>query len=79
MTQAHHEEWNAGHHPGTRQLCDQCGNATGRCEEDTLRATDDGPPLCEECYADACEAQEADADRSQSEHHWDAPTDFNED
>ncbi len=44
MDQGQHEEWNAQHYPGTRQLCLTCNEPTGRCEEDSL----DG--LCEQCY-----------------------------
>ena len=51
MTQSEHEAWNARNFPGTRQLCEQCGEPTGRCEDDSLYANDDGEigPLCEEC------------------------------
>ena len=31
-----HECWNASHYPGTRQLCCECEEPTGRCEEDSL-------------------------------------------
>ena len=49
MSQNAHEEWNAQHYPGTRQLCSRCEQPTGRCEEDSL-AIEDGGPLCEECW-----------------------------
>jgi hypothetical protein len=49
MLQSEHEAWNAEHYPGTRQLCSQCEQPTGRCEDDTL-CFDDGAPLCENCY-----------------------------
>ena len=50
MTQAEHEQWNVGNYPGTRQLCDECGEATGRCEEDAIYRDDDSGPICEDCY-----------------------------
>lgn len=49
MYQSEHEAWNAGHYPGTRQLCSKCEAPTGRCEDDSLYS-EDGEPLCEECY-----------------------------
>ena len=48
LTQSEHKRWNASHNPGTRQLCDLCGEPTGRCEEDATWSVD-GEPLCEEC------------------------------
>jgi len=50
MHQSEHEAWNARHYPGTRQLCDKCGEPTGRCEEDALWS-DNGDPLCGQCFA----------------------------
>lgn len=50
MHQSEHESWNASHYPGTRQLCCECDEATGRCEEDAIYVDDIGP-LCEACYA----------------------------
>lgn len=50
-----HARYNARHYPGTRQLCCQCEEPTGRCCEDELCV--EGPdgeevgPLCEACYA----------------------------
>lgn len=54
MSQREHEEWNARNYPGTRQLCDECGEPTGRCEEDPIyRGKDDERgPLCEECASE---------------------------
>lgn len=49
MSQAAHEEWNASNYPGTRQLCSECGEPTGRCEDDSLFAEDEGP-FCESCF-----------------------------
>jgi formylmethanofuran dehydrogenase subunit E len=50
-TQAQHKAFNATHYPGTRQLCDNCGEPTERCEEDAL--TYNGKTLCSFCY-DQC-------------------------
>ena len=52
MTQSEHIAWNARNFPGTRQLCEECGEATGRCEDDSLYADYDGDigPLCEDCW-----------------------------
>lgn len=49
MHQSDHEKWNASHYPGTRQLCTNCDEPTGRCEDDSLFIEDDGP-YCEECW-----------------------------
>lgn len=49
LDQSEHEQWNATHYPGTRQLCARCNAPTFRCEEDSLYMDDDGP-LCEECW-----------------------------
>ena len=57
MTQSEHEAWNARNSPGTRQCCVKCGEATGRCEDDSLYVyNDDGEigPLCEDCYDKHC-------------------------
>lgn len=50
MTQKEHEEWNAKQYPGTRQLCDDCGAPTGRCEDDAIYDGDECGPLCEACW-----------------------------
>ena len=52
MSQSGHAKWNASHYPGTRQMCVECDNPTGRCEDDSLFAGDDEEigPLCEECW-----------------------------
>ena len=50
LDQSEHERWNASNYPGTRQLCSECDEPTGRCEEDSMWS-DDGEPLCETCYA----------------------------
>jgi hypothetical protein len=52
LTQSEHEAWNESHYPGTRQLCCECNESTGRCEEDQIICDDceDGP-FCEECYS----------------------------
>ena len=49
MHQNAHKYWNASHYPGTRQLCMQCDEPTGRCEEDSLTIEESGP-LCESCF-----------------------------
>ena len=49
LHQQEHEAWNATRYPGTRQLCVNCGEPTGRCEEDAL--TGDAGPLCDVCWA----------------------------
>lgn len=53
MTQTEHETWNGKTFPGTRQLCTECGEPTGRCEDDSLYADEDGEvgPICEECWS----------------------------
>lgn len=51
MHQSEHERWNGQHYPGTRQLCEKCGEPTGRCEEDTIY-NDDGQTVCEKCYSE---------------------------
>jgi hypothetical protein len=48
IDQSEHERWNASEYPGTRQLCSNCEEPTGRCEEDSMRS-DGGEPLCSEC------------------------------
>ena len=49
LDQATHERINAQHYPGTRQLCCECDQPTGRCEDDSIYIEDIGP-LCEDCY-----------------------------
>ena len=48
MTQTEHEKWNAGNYPGTRQICCNCDEPTGSCEEDQI-LNDKGDPLCNAC------------------------------
>lgn len=50
LDQKEHEAWNSSHYPGTRQLCVECGDATGRCEEDAMVIDDGCGPLCHGCY-----------------------------
>ena len=52
MHQSDHELWNARNYPGTRQLCAECEEPTGRCEEDSIYADDDREigPLCVDCW-----------------------------
>jgi len=61
MHQSEHEAWNAKHYPGTLQLCSVCGEPTGKCEEDEI-LTEDGEPLCENCYHELVEAAEAEGE-----------------
>ncbi len=49
MNQDEHEAWNARNYPGTRQLCVECDDPTGRCEEDAIFTEDGAGPLCEFC------------------------------
>ena len=49
MHQKEHEDWNAKHFPGTRQLCAECDEPTGRCEEDSMYNTNN-EPVCEDCW-----------------------------
>ncbi|SDH25162.1 hypothetical protein SAMN05428952_10093 [Nitrosomonas sp. Nm132] len=49
MTQKEHARWNATHYPGTRQICSDCDEPTGRCEDDSLY-NEPGYPICEECH-----------------------------
>jgi hypothetical protein len=53
MTQSEHEMWNASNYPGTRQMCDHCGDETGRCEEDSIYISGGIGPVCESCYQSA--------------------------
>ena len=59
MLPSEHIAWNAQHYPGTRQLCDRCGDPTGRCEDDSLFVYDETGdvregPLCETCWEELC-------------------------
>ena len=49
LTQCEHERFNASNYPGTRELCCECDEPTGNCEEDNLFIDEQGP-LCEECF-----------------------------
>jgi len=51
MTQSEHESWNASNRPGTRQVCSECGEPTGKCEDDSLLSKD-VEPLCDSCHDD---------------------------
>ena len=50
LDQATHNCINARQYPGTRQLCAECDEPTGRCEDDSIYIEDAGP-LCEACRA----------------------------
>ena len=49
MSQSNHDKWNADNYPGTRQMCSECDQPTGNCEDDS-HYSEDGEPLCWECY-----------------------------
>lgn len=53
LDQDTHARINAQHYPGTRQLCNECGEPTGRCEDDSIHVGDIGP-LCESCRDCIC-------------------------
>lgn len=57
MHQHEHEAWNTNNYPGTLQLCSECGEPTGRCEEDSIYLDEDHEfgPLCEDCYHESDE------------------------
>lgn len=59
IDQSEHERWNAEHYPGTRQLCSQCDQPTGRCEEDSIYTEDGNGPLCPECWHETTEYKES--------------------
>lgn len=68
LHQSEHEDWNARHYPGTRQLCSICDGPTGRCEEDSMYIDDDSGPVCERCFFENsdevyCEEQTIAADK----------------
>lgn len=50
MTQSEHEAYNRIHYPGTRQLCVDCDEPTGRCENDSIYLDNGRGPLCSVCY-----------------------------
>jgi len=49
-SQSEHEAINRREYPGTRQLCERCGEPTERCEEDAIYADSGEGPLCVGCY-----------------------------
>ncbi len=64
-SQKEHAEINSREYPGTRQLCEVCGEPTGRCEEDAYYSDEGIGPLCEACYhadEDGCPDCGADTD-----------------
>lgn len=54
--QSTHEQINARHYPGTRQLCTRCEHPTGRCEEDSIYLDGWEGPVCEDCAEAARQA-----------------------
>ena len=53
LTQDEHLAWNAQNYPGTRQLCVECEEPTGRCEDDSIYANNGDGPLCINCLKGA--------------------------
>lgn len=51
MSQSEHEAWNSRNYPGTLQLCCECWQPTGRCEDDSL-CDEDGNAFCEACITE---------------------------
>ena len=51
LIQCEHEAWNATHYPGTRQLCCECDEPTGYCEEDSLYTMSGEGPFCDDCFS----------------------------
>ena len=49
-SQSEHEAINRREYPGTRQLCERCGDPTERCEEDSIYTDSGEGPLCAGCY-----------------------------
>jgi hypothetical protein len=48
MDQDEHEKWNASHYPGTKEICCQCDEPTGFCEEDGYK-DENGAAYCKKC------------------------------
>lgn len=55
-TQSQHEIINRRSYPGTRQLCCECDEPTGRCEDDEICLDDGTGPLCPACYEEVPDA-----------------------
>lgn len=49
MLQSEHEAWNSQNYPGTLQMCAECDQPTGRCEDDEL-LNDHDEPICPTCW-----------------------------
>ena len=49
MSQCDHNSWNASNYPGTLQICYECDEPTGNCEDDS-NYSPDGDALCWDCY-----------------------------
>ena len=60
MSQKEHAKWNASNYPGTLQICCECGEPTGFCEDDGIW-NEEGEPLCGEC-AKKCNLREFQSD-----------------
>jgi len=50
LEQDEHERWNSYNYPGTLELCCDCGEVTGRCDEDNIFTEKGHGPLCIECW-----------------------------
>ena len=50
-SQAEHQHINADSYPGTREICINCGDPTGKAGkgDDSLYLYDEGP-YCQDCY-----------------------------
>ena len=50
-SQAEHQHINADSYPGTREICINCGDPTGKAgkDDDSLYLYDEGP-YCQDCY-----------------------------
>ena len=56
LDQNTHRAINAQHYPGTRQLCSECDQPTGRCEDDTINGL--RGPICPDCREAGLETPE---------------------
>ena len=55
MSQDDHEQWNATHFHGTRQLCCRCEEFTGCCEDDSIYTFAGEGPMCLACWQETDE------------------------
>tara|TARA_R110000737_G_scaffold335787_1_gene354811 strand:- start:269 stop:487 length:219 start_codon:yes stop_codon:yes gene_type:complete len=52
MTQSEHDAWNENNYPGTLEVCYECDEPTGNCEEDNI-LDDSGDAYCYDCAISA--------------------------